>query len=64
MKRLAIYWVIGCVLIGLGAGLHDKRCPNEQKAAAQELFFAIAIWPVGLVWAMSKSGPLPPCTVL
>lgn len=53
MKSVVAYWLIGCFLVGFGAGLHVKRCPYETRISAQETFFSALIWPAGLIYAMS-----------
>jgi len=54
MKFFAAYWILGCIFVGIGAGQHENRCPNDPYATAQEYFFAVATWPGGVAWAITN----------
>lgn len=51
MKGIKTYWLIGCVLIGLGVGLRARRCPNEEWPRSHTQVAMVAIWPVGVIAA-------------
>jgi len=48
MKYLMGYWIIGCLIVGTGAGMHHARCPADDDAAPSELIVSVAIWPAGM----------------
>lgn len=60
MKGIFIYWMTGCVLLGVGAGLHETRCPNDKYPSAVEFAVGIAVWPAGVFWAITNLR-LPAC---
>ena len=60
MKVFFIYWMIGCILVGAGIGLHEKRCPMDDYPSTDSVFGAVATWPLGMVWAI-VSPSLSPC---
>lgn len=45
MRSFVIYWVIGCVLIGVAVGKHERRCPHDSPPSLQNELVLIAIWP-------------------
>lgn len=49
------YWIIGCLAVGAGIGLHEKRCPNEDYPKAYAVVATVAIWPASITWAMTNS---------
>lgn len=58
MKLIAIYWIVGCLLIGSGVGSNKNRCPNDKGPSAQEIFFAVVEWPALLAMVVTwNSGP-------
>jgi hypothetical protein len=61
MKYLAIYWMVGCILFGLSAGLRKNNCPDESWADTHTMAFAVSVWPavVLAVAVGGKSGPFP-----
>lgn len=63
MKALAIYWLIGCLFVGLSAGAHETRCPSDPAVSPTTYIVAIATWPAGIVWGAVNSTQ-PPCRVL
>lgn len=44
MKSLLIYWIIGCVAMGIGVGGHLQKCPND-KITGTDFVAAVATWP-------------------
>jgi len=56
MAKLAVYWIIGCVLLGMAMGQRSKECPNETTANATALTF-VAVWPVILGGALVGFNP-------
>lgn len=57
------YWLIGCVLVGAGLGLHESRCPNDPFPHDGRIVASVAVWPAGIVWGVVNSR-LPACKVL
>jgi hypothetical protein len=62
MRGFLVYWLIGCLLVGLGAGLRENRCPNDRIEPVGYVV-EIATWPASLALATVNS-TLPPCKVL
>lgn len=52
MEKLIIYWVIGCVVVGIPAGRIIAECPQAKFEAATALA-QTAIWPLVLVAAIA-----------
>lgn len=55
MKGLAIYWLIGCILIGSAIGTHASRCPSDTTPPLANLVAGIAIWPALLIAAIGMT---------
>lgn len=55
MKGLGTYWIIGCLLCGASIGLHETRCPADAIPSAMEFLVGVAVWPLGISWAMMNS---------
>lgn len=60
MKGLAVYWFIGCLIVGFGGGLFDKRCPNDEYMIAQNILLELVAWPAG-IFAAIVNPTLKPC---
>jgi hypothetical protein len=60
MKRIFVFWIIGCVLVGIAAGHHETRCPNDPPPSSGEFITAISAWPALLVWGVVNSR-VPEC---
>lgn len=43
-KGLGVYWIIGCVLLGMAQGWRWQKCPHENTKPAEALTF-VATWP-------------------
>jgi hypothetical protein len=52
MKALLIYWIIGCVLMGLVFGKMLQKCPSDPVDYA-ELVATVAVWPLLVVGVVS-----------
>lgn len=52
MKFFATYWLIGCLIVGAGAGLYDRRCPNDAYLTPTNLLIELVCWPTGIVFAI------------
>ncbi len=48
-----VYWLIGCLTVGIGISQHLARCPNDVPQVKLEHLVLVAAWPVGLVIAAS-----------
>lgn len=60
MKALVGYWFVGCVLLGLGIGTRQTKCPNE-KPDKIAVILAVATWPVAIGMAFTWKGELSAC---
>lgn len=63
MKALLTYWIVGCVLVGLSAGLHETRCPQDKYPKGYDIVTGVAVWPAYVTWGLSNSRK-PSCDVL
>jgi hypothetical protein len=57
------YLFIGAVMVGLGLGLHNRRCPNDRESLIENRI-ELATWPIELVMGVayfSAGGQLPAC---
>lgn len=59
MKLFAIYWIVGCLLIGASLGSYETRCPKDPLPEASTVLAGIVAWPTGFAWAMVNSTPSP-----
>jgi hypothetical protein len=62
MRAVLIYWVIGCLIAGLGVGWHHNRCPADDIRLKTVALLA-ATWPfLGTVSrAAQKDWPAGTC---
>ncbi len=44
MKAVLTYWVIGCIFIGLTAGMMINDCPRD-RLAPMDIAVAVLVWP-------------------
>jgi hypothetical protein len=60
MRAVLVYWIIGCVLIGLAYGQMITECPKD-KMPTSDMVGAISIWPAFFAAAIARTGkpPLP-----
>jgi hypothetical protein len=57
------YWIIGCVLIGLGLGKHQQKCPDyKPPLTANEIVAVIAVWPAHAIAAWFVKDQPNECT--
>lgn len=57
MKLFAIYWIVGCLIVGASLGLYEIRCPKDPAFEVATVIAGIATWPAGFTWAMANSKP-------
>ena len=50
MKILMIYWLLGCLLIGLAVVSVTRKCPNDHIPQGL-IVEAVVVWPAILVVA-------------
>jgi hypothetical protein len=62
-RLLAIYWLIGCALIGGGLGLRAERCPLDRQPSTIEAMAFVAIWP-SIITYMTFDTPPMRCAAL
>lgn len=61
MKYLAAYWVVGCVLAGIGMGSYSTRCPKDEYFSSTETLTFVATWPAVLGAAFTWRGEKSAC---
>ena len=42
IRALIIYWLIGCICLGINVGLEHTRCPHDEAEGSIE---EVLIWP-------------------
>lgn len=62
MKKLLVYWVIGCVLIGFPIGRLMTKCPND-KIPPDAVIVSVAVWPAMLVAAIVSNKQESQCEI-
>jgi len=60
MKALLIYWIIGCIVIGVGAGVTQRQCPNDIFDVSK-MVQVIAVWPGFLIGGIVANLPKSEC---
>lgn len=60
---LAIYWIVGCLIVGQAAGMDAKACPNDRPWQPTTMVALVAIWPVALGYGLRNPHPTVRCDV-
>lgn len=50
MKSLAIYWISGCLMVGLVIGKGLEWCPDDRMPMSDAII-SVALWPAIIVGA-------------
>ena len=54
MGKLLVYWITGCLVVGVGYGIHKNKCPND-KLKNEDAWTFTAMWPLALGYAMAAN---------
>lgn len=57
----AVYWLIGCLLVGSATAMHSNACPNDPAWTPSDGLEMVAIWPVAIGYGMINPHPQTRC---
>jgi hypothetical protein len=49
MRIALIYWIIGCILVGIAWDVYTDQCPNDPEIRSIDALAVVALWPAAIV---------------